>query len=114
VGAHSTGRKVWALGRWHRLNQTLEALFVAALIAAAAFAGWVSTVPPRPLGSVLNHPVVAGVPSRPTDPPVPPVSAALLGHDTAAPEPPPPKRPSTTRKKVSTTNQGAPRPTSPS
>ena len=102
MGAHSTGRKVWALGRWHRLNQALEALFVAALIAAAAYGGWISFQPPRPAASVLNQPHAPPAPSRPTDPPVPPVPAALLGHGTAAPAPPP------ARKKVSTTKKAAP------
>jgi hypothetical protein len=102
VGAHRTGRKVWALGRFHRLNQALEALVVTALIAAAAFAGWVSFQPASAPGSVLNQPHAPPVASRPTDPPVPPVPAALLGHGHADPAPPP------ARKKVSTTKKAAP------
>lgn len=107
MGAHSTGRKVWALGRWHRLNQALEALFVAALVAAAAYAGWMSTVAPRPLSSVLNQPhPAARLVDEPTDPPVPPVPAELLGRDTT-PAPSPPQK----REKVSTTQQSAAQPT---
>jgi hypothetical protein len=105
VGAHRSGRKTWAPGRFHRLNQALEALLVAALIAAAAFAGWVSYEPTPPPGSVLNQPHAPPAASRPTDPPVPPVPAAQLGHGTTDPAPQP--RP----KKVGTTNQGAARPT---
>ena len=101
MGAHRTGRKTWALGRFHRLNQALEALVVTALIAAAAFAAWASFEPAAAPGSVLNQPHAPPVASRPTDPPVPPVPAALLGHGHANPAPP-------RREKVSTTKKAAP------
>lgn len=72
MGAHNARRRTWALGRWRWLNRTLEALFVIAIVAAAAFAGWVTHEPAR-TGSILNPPVVHITPSRPADPDVAPV-----------------------------------------
>lgn len=87
MGAHSAGRRVRAPGRFRRLNLAAEYLFIAALVTAAGYAGWVSFEPP-PHSPGLD-PRTPTEPAEPVDPPVAaftPTTARPTATDRAVPK----------------------------